>query len=114
MPRIIAELTAPMVVDGKTPGQVNQAAFAYSVENHHESKGVPNWEIAANAVLRAFGNGAKTKEALQKVRERIEKARIDSFAAKQETPVQFAANAAYRCSMEFIDTEIANIEGVKA
>lgn len=107
----VTELTAPVVVDGKTPGQVNHAAFAHSVENHHESKGVPNWEIAARAVLRAFGNGAKTKEALEKVRVAVDKAQ--SFDVTNDE-----GNNDYAVLeddvFKIIDAEIANIEGVKA
>lgn len=54
----IAELEkqlAPIDVDGKKPGDVNYEAFRAAVMAQGASDPMPKWELAAQAVLRAFG-----------------------------------------------------------
>jgi hypothetical protein len=67
--------TPPPNVDGKTPADVAREAFATVVQNHHESEGVSGWDAAAHAVLSAFAPNPTqaVREALESVRERIEK-----------------------------------------
>ena len=69
----IAELTEPMTVDGKTPGQVANEGYERAAGSRTES-----WEACAQAVLRAFGNPpsgqtqqANAAEALRRVRDEL-------------------------------------------
>jgi hypothetical protein len=71
----LAHTPPPPNVDGKTPADVAREAFATVVQNHHESEGVSGWDAAAHAVLSAFAPNTTqaVREALGRVRERIEK-----------------------------------------
>jgi leucyl aminopeptidase (aminopeptidase T) len=104
--RELAQRNAPMVVDGKTPGQVADEGYAACDGSRTES-----WEAAASAVLRAFGNGAKTKEALQRVREKLNA--VASFDHKNDDgEMHYAIHL--DPALAVVDAEIANIEWVKA
>jgi hypothetical protein len=67
-------------------------------------------QIRANetafAVLRAFGG-----EALRQARDKIERFRIDSGAARKTSTAQFAASAALENARSIVDGELAKLEG---
>jgi hypothetical protein len=71
----LAHTPPPPNVNGKTPADVAREAFQHVVQNHHESEGVSGWDAAARAVLSAFAPdpAQAVREALGRVRERIEK-----------------------------------------
>jgi hypothetical protein len=64
----LAEQSAPVDANGKTPGQVVRAVFKSGPPAHDDAECASHWERAARAVLQAFGNGA---EALRQVRDKI-------------------------------------------
>lgn len=76
----IAELTAPVTVDGKTPGQVAILAYYATVDgSHRDLSGQPSairegWEYAAKDVLRAHGG-----EVLRRVREAVMAIKCDDL-----------------------------------
>ena len=103
----------PLTVDGKTPGQVAYEAFRGCVMNQHETEAAKKWEIAARAVLRAFGNqGGQTPttnavEALDKLASYWEKG-----AVYEGMPEQYRRGLT-DCAKELRE-ELTKLEGAKS
>lgn len=92
----IAELTEPMTVDGKTPGQVALEAWNPGANGYSAYR--DDWERSALAVLRAFGQPSQTTQDAAEALRRVRK----SFAGYQGECAAVVREA--------IDDELAKLE----
>lgn len=109
----IADLTAPMTVDGKTPGDVGR--FEYDA-TYHAQLGTGcslnaacsfAWENAAKAILRAFGQPSQTTTGAVEALRRVRHAMFPNPRGQTTDP-----EARHR--MQIIDDELAKLKAKPA
>lgn len=120
----ITELTAPVIVDGKTPGQVNHEArelwFARSAGRERTPQSSrEQWdrdlkemhEAMASAVLRAFGNEAEAS--LKRTKEAVGNVELHFIGVTSGARLDRTARDAIRDVRRIINAERAALPAVK-